>query len=137
MSRGGKKMDLMNCSLIFWQRFLLPPHLAHPYPFLIPQFLHHCSNLQAPCWTSSHVTPLTNLLLLSRSHTAWRTVYPSKFTSTLTWGSYSLGQSRCTLITTWVSSCPRAWGPRYLGIRSLGVPGMQELRVWGSGESRS
>ena len=110
-------MDFMNCLLIFCQRFLPTaspaPHLPHLDPSVSPPL----SNPHAGLPPMSAL-PLTNLLLLPRSHTQWKTVCPSKFTSTLMSDLYSLGQSRCTPITTWVSSHPRTW--------DLGV------RVWGS-----
>lgn len=113
---GGGVMDLMNCLLIFCQRFL-PTAPALPLASSPPRSLSFSTTFQPP-GPHAGLPPMLALtltnLLLPRSHTQWRTVCPSKFTSTLMSDLYSLGQSRCTPITTWVSSHPRTWD---LGVR--------------------
>lgn len=84
-----------------------PPWLPPPVP--MPDSL--------PCHPTDQPPPFP------RSHTPRRTVWHSKFTSSLMWGLSSLARSRCTPITTWVRSHPRTWGPR--------VPRICELGAWG------
>lgn len=49
------------------------------------------------------------------------------------WGLSSLGQSRCTPITTWVRHQPEAWSLTVAGIGDLGAWGSQGSVTWGPG----
>ena len=137
MSLGEKENRFVEL-LMNLCHFLLPIFATQILPALIPPFLHPCSSPQYPVLDSLLCHPTDSPPPSPRSRTTWRTVYPSKFTSSLMWGLSSLGQSRCTPITTWVSSQPRAWGlrvpriykfgawgPRVLWVEDLGVPGFR------------